>query len=249
MTAVLEQSQRIGLTVIDSSARYIENKNYTITYQMFSMATSDDFGNHSQNQNKSFLKVNYFLTAVVDNSVAFILEDMRNAERIFADYNNNLMVLPDLDDMTLLECLHRKLQTIAGEHTVISKLSILDQQTGLTYHGFYDDESSYSLPSQKEFCGELSYWEQCWWDRYDILMFDNIAETQEEIDLHRASLDLDALAEPFNDIDDSISDILEKVRKGIIIDDDEVKVPGEIVSLDQAKATKKKKSKWKPTIV
>lgn len=249
MTAVLEQSQRIGLTVIDSSARYIENKNYTITYQMFSMATTDDFGNHSQNQNKSFLKVNYFLTAVVDNSVAFILEDMRNAERIFADYNNNLMVLPDLDDMTLLECLHRKLQTIAGEHTVISKLSILDQQTGLTYHGFYDDESSYSLPSQKEFCGELSYWEQCWWDRYDILMFDNIAETQEEIDLHRASLDLDALAEPFNDIDDSISDILEKVRKGIIVDDDEVKVPGEIVSLDQAKATKKKKSKWKPTIV
>jgi hypothetical protein len=220
MTAVLEQSQKIGLTVIDSNARYIENKNFTITYQMFSMASSDDYGNHSQNQNKSFLKVNYFLTAVVDNSVAFVIEDMVHAERFLSDFNNSLMVLPDLDDMTMLECLHRKLQTIAGENTVISKLSLLDHQTGLTYHGFYDDETSYSLPSQQEFCGELSYWEQCWWDRYDILMFDK-----------------------------SISDILEKVRKGLIIDDDEVKVPGEVVSLDQAKAIKKKKAKWKPTIV
>ena len=249
MTAVLEQSQKIGLTVIDSNARYIENKNFTITYQMFSMASSDDYGNHSQNQNKSFLKVNYFLTALVDNSVAFVIEDMVHAERFLSDFNNSLMVLPDLDDMTMLECLHRKLQTIAGENTVISKLSLLDHQTGLTYHGFYDDETSYSLPSQQEFCGELSYWEQCWWDRYDILMFDNIAETQEEIDLHRESQDLDVLAEPFNEIDESISDILEKVRKGLIIDDDEVKVPGEVVSLDQAKAIKKKKAKWKPTIV
>jgi len=246
MTAVLEQSQKIGLTVIDSNARYIENKNYTITYQMFSMASNDDFGNHSQNQNKSFLKVNYFLTAVLDNSVAFVIEDMVHAERFLADFNNSLMVLPDLDDMTLLECLHRKLQTIAGEHTVISKLSLLDHQTGLTYHGFYDDESSYSLPSQKEFCGELSYWEECWWDRYDILMFDNIAQTQEEIDLHRASCDLDALTEPYNEIDDSISDILEKVKNGLIIDDNEFKAPGEVVSLDKAK---KKKAKWKPTIV
>ena len=249
MTAVLEQTQKIGITVIDSNAGYIENKNYSITYQMFSMATTDDFGNHSQNQNKSFLKVNYFLTAVVDNSVAFVLEDMAHAERFLADYSNNLMVLPDLDDMTLLECLHRKLQTIAGEHTVISKLSLVDQQTGLTYHGFYDDESSYSLPSQKEFCGELSYWDECWWDRYDVLMFDNIAETQEEIDLHKQSQDLDKLSEPFDDIDESISDILEKVRNGLIVDDDEVKVPGEVVLLEQAKATKKKKSKWKPTIV
>jgi hypothetical protein len=249
MTAVLEQTHKIGITIIDSNAGYIENKNYTITYQMFSMATTYDFGNHSQNQNKSFLKVNYFLSGVVDNSVAFALEDMKHAERFLADYSNNLIVLPDLDDMTLLECLHRKLQTIAGEHTVISKLSIHDDQTGLTYHGFYDDETAYSLPSQKDFCGELSYWEQCWWDRYDVLMFDNIAETQEEIDLHRESQDLDKLSEPFDDIDESISEILERVRKGLIVDDDEVKVPGEVVSLDQAKASKRKKSKWKPTIV
>tara|TARA_R110002074_G_scaffold69130_3_gene161589 strand:+ start:151 stop:315 length:165 start_codon:yes stop_codon:yes gene_type:complete len=43
MTAVLEQTHKIGITIIDSNAGYIENKNYTITYQMFSMATTDDF--------------------------------------------------------------------------------------------------------------------------------------------------------------------------------------------------------------
>ena len=81
MTAVLEQSTKVSLTVIDSVARYIDSKNYTISYQMFSMATKDDFGNHSENQNKSFLKVNFFLRSVLDNSVAFVLEDMPNAER------------------------------------------------------------------------------------------------------------------------------------------------------------------------
>ena len=31
MTAVLEQTHKIGITIIDSNAGYIENKNYTIT--------------------------------------------------------------------------------------------------------------------------------------------------------------------------------------------------------------------------
>jgi hypothetical protein len=250
MTAVLEQTHKVALTLIDATGRYIESKDYSITYQMFSIASTDDFGNHSQNQNKAFLKVNYFLTGILDNSVAFALEDMSVAERFLADFNNNLMVLPDLDDMTMLECLQRKMQTIAGEHTVISKISLRDNVTGLTYHGFYEDDSSYSLPSQKDFCGEMSYWETPWWDRYDVLTFDNIAETQEEIDTHRNSVDVEQLAEPFNDIDESITEILDKVKAGIVVDDDGnitiTPKEGKVVEMDQLR---KKKAKWKPTIV
>lgn len=250
MTAVLEQTHKVALTLIDATARYIESKDYSITYQMFSMATKDDFGNHSQNQNKAFLKVNYFLTGILDNSVAFALEDMAQAERFLADFNNNLMVLPDLDDMTMLECLQRKMQTIAGEHTVISKISLTDNASGLTYHGFYDEEAAYSLPSQENFCGEMSYWETPWWDRYDVLMFDNIASTQEEIDTHRNSVDVEKLSEAFDDIDDSISEILDKVKAGIIVDDDGnitiTPKEGKVVEMEQLR---KKKAKWKPTIV
>jgi len=247
MTAVLEQSTKVSLTVIDSAARYIDSKKYTISYQMFSMATKDDFGNHSENQNKSFLKVNFFLRSIFDNSVAFVIEDMPNAERFLAEFENNLVVLPDLDDMTLLECLHRKLQTIAGEHTCISKISLYDHDIGLTYHGFYDDERSYSLPAQKDFCGELSYWELPWWDRYDVLTFDNIAETQELVDEHRNSVDMEKLSEPFDDIDENIAELLNKVKDELIVaEGDEAKPAGDVVSLDQVK---KKKGKWKPTIV
>ena len=128
MTSVLEQATKINLTVIDSNSRFIESKKYTVTYQMFSIAVSSDVPNHSQHQNSAFLKVNYFLHEVLDNAVAFMLEDMSHAERFLAEFDNHLMVLPDLDDMTLLEVIHRKLQTIAGEHTIINKYGRKDEQ-------------------------------------------------------------------------------------------------------------------------
>ena len=44
MTAVLEQSNRISITILDGDLRLIDSKRYTVTYQMFSMATEQDFG-------------------------------------------------------------------------------------------------------------------------------------------------------------------------------------------------------------
>jgi hypothetical protein len=211
------------------------------------MATEGDFGVQSINQNKAFLKINTFLNTIIDNSVAFRMEDMLKVDRFLAEYDNNLMVLPDLDDITLMETLHRKLQTIAGEYTCISKLSLKDQDTGLTYHGFFDEETKYHLPSQKEFAGEMSYWEFPWWDRYDVLTFDNFADTQEEIDEHRSNTDLEKLTNLFDKVDENIEDIINNAKAGLIVDDTvEDKKPGEVVSLDQAK---KKKRKWKPTVV
>ena len=248
MTAVLEQSNRVSITILDNDMRLIDSKRFTVTYQMFSMADQDDFGQQSFNQNKAFLKINVFLNTMVDNSVAFRIEDMAKVERFLAEYDNNLMVLPDLDDTTLLECLHCKLQTIAGEHTVVSKISLLDHETGLTYHGFYEDSEGYHLPSQKDFAGDMSFWEKPWWDRYDVLMFDNFADTQEEIDEHRANPETAMLTDLFDDIDENIEEILNKAKAGLIVDDldESAKKAGEVVSLDQAK---KKKGKWKPTIV
>lgn len=247
MTAVLEQSHQVGLTILDIDARIIETKTYILTYQMFSMATEGDFGLQSINQNKAFLKINTFLNTIIDNSVAFRMEDMQKVDRFLADYDNNLMVLPDLDDISLMETLHRKLQTIAGEYTCISKLSLKDLDTGLTYHGFFDEDTKYHLPSQKEFAGEMSYWELPWWDRYDVLTFDNFADTQEEIDEHRSNTDLEKLTDLFDNVDENIEEILNRAKAGLIVDDTtEGKKSGEVVSLDQAK---KKKGKWKPTVV
>ena len=251
MTAVLEQSSKINLTCIDSAARFIDAKTYTVTYQMFSMPGEevDDIISLSQYQNSAFLKINYFLTKVLDNSVAFVLEDMKHAEGWLAEYDNNLLIMPDLDDMTLLEVIHRKLQTIAGDYSCVSKLSLYDHDTELTYHGYYnEDERKYNLPEQADWCGPLSYWETPWWDRYDIMTFDNIAESQEDIDGHKATADFDSLSQAFNDIDNNIDDMLRRIANGIIVDDDkEFKGPAEVVSLDSAK--KKKEAKWTPKIV
>jgi hypothetical protein len=250
MTAVLEQSNRVSITLLDNDLRLIDSKRYTVTYQMFSMATEQDFGHESFNQNKSFLKINLFLSTIVDNSVAYRIEDTARVEKMLAEYDNNLMVLPDLDDITLLECLHRKMQAIAGEYTVVSKISLLDHETGLTYHGFYEDDEGYHLPSQEDFAGDMSYWKTPWWDRYDVLTFDNFADSQQEIDDHRSNVELERLTDLFDDIDDNIDEILNNAKAGLIVDDmEESKKPGKVVSLDQAKKDKKRKGKFKPKLV
>ena len=93
----------------------------------------------------------------------------------------------------------------------------------------------------------MSYWEFPWWDRYDVLTFDNFADTQEEIDEHRSNTDLEKLTNLFDKVDENIEDIINNAKAGLIVDDTvEDKKPGEVVSLDQAK---KKKRKWKPTVV
>ena len=94
----------------------------------------------------------------------------------------------------------------------------------------------------------MSFWEKPWWDRYDVLMFDNFADSQQEIDEHRANPETAMLTDLFDDIDENIEEILNKAKAGLIVDDldESAKKAGEVVSLDQAK---KKKGKWKPTVV
>ena len=248
MPAILEQSHDIRLTLFDSITRLIQPRKYKITYQMFSLPAESDEDIHSMHQNSAFLKINLFLARLLDESVAFTLTDMYIAEKFLVEYDNNFVVLPDLDDVTLLDCLHRKLQAIAGEMSIVSKVSILDTDTELTYHSFYDDEDegALTLPIAKDWCGELAFWETPWWDRYDVMTFDNIATDIEERDAHRADADRASLRAPFDDIDENIKDILKKA-KNLIVNEDEHKEDCEVVDLTSARL--RKKEKWTPTIV
>lgn len=245
MPSTLEQKLSFKLTLIDSQMRFFDSKEFNLTYQMFSMPADDDVLAQSKYQNSAFLKINYFVKDVLDGSLAFTMDEMDLASKFLSEFDNNFLVLPDLDDVTLLQAIHSKLSVIAGERTLISDLKLEDCSLGLSYNFFLDEDTVYtSLPSQQEWLGELSFWDEPWWSRYDVLTFDNVATDAEERDAHKADKDQrESIVQPLLDIDDSVDELLAKVQKQL---DNAEHEPAELISLD---SVRKKKSKWTPTIV
>lgn len=248
MASTLEQTHQIKLTLVDSANRIIDAKDYDITYQMFSLPDDSDVMHQSFYQNSAFLKINYFIISVLDGSLVFRLDDMPLAQKFLSEYDNNFMVLPELDDITILEALHRKFSVIAGANTFVCRVSLTDQLTKVTYHLDFDPEDNvlHSLPTADEWLGELSFWEKAWWDRYDVLTFDNVAADTEERDAHRSDPSRESLTQPLDAIDDQVSELLESARKQVEGVTEDTKKPGEIISLD---TVKKNSTKWKPTVV
>ena len=248
MPATLEQSHTVKIAVFDTKQRYIEHKKFTITYQMFSLPDDKDVVKQSKAQNSAYLKIGLFLNNHLDGSLAFTMEDMPMAGKFLSEYDNGFLVLPDLDDVTILEALHRKFAALAGEMTIITKLSLYDEDLNLKYNFYYEDEDTkYTLPTINEWIGDLSFWDVPWWDRYDVLTFDNVAEDVEERDKHRSDEAgrLSTYA-PLDEIDDDVEAMLKGIKNKFDEENKEEGKQGELISLD---AARKKKNKWKPTVI
>ena len=248
MPATLEQSHTVKIAVFDTRQRYIEQKKFTITYQMFSLPEENDVLKQSKAQNSAYLKIGLFLNNHLDGTLAFTMDDMPMAGKFLSEYDNGFMVLPDLDDVTILEALHRKFSALAGEMTIITKLSLFDEELNLKYNFYYEDEETkYTLPTIDEWLGDLSFWDVPWWDRYDVLTFDNVALDAEERDKHRADEGARAgTYAPLDDIDDDVEAMLKGIKANVDEENQEEAKQGELISLD---AARKKKNKWKPTVI
>lgn len=248
MPATLEQSHIVRIAVFDTKQRYIEQKKFTITYQMFSLPEENDVLKQSRAQNSAYLKIGLFINNHLDGALAFTMEDMPMAGKFLSEYDNGFMVLPDLDDVTILEALHRKFTALAGDITIITKLSLHDEELNLKYNFYYEEEDTkYTLPTIQEWIGDLSFWDIPWWDRYDVLTFDNVAQDEEERDKHRADEAgrLGTYA-PLDEIDDDVEKMLKGIKNKYTEEHPEEDKQGELISLD---AARKKKNKWKPTVI
>ena len=248
MPATLEQSHEIKIAIFDTKQRWIEQKRFKITYQMFSVKDDSDVLKQSKAQNGAYLKIGSFINGHLDESVAFTMDDMNIASKFLSEYDNGFVVLPDLDDVTILEALHRKFTVLAGDLSVITKVSLYDEELNIQYNFYYEDEDTqYTLPTIQEWLGELSFWDKPWWDRYDVMTFDNVALDEAERDAHRA--DIEGRAQtfaPLKEIDEDIDAMLAGIKKKYNEDNGIEEAGGELISLDQMR---KKKGKWKPTVV
>ena len=115
----------------------------------------------------------------------------------------------------------------------------------------YNDEEYIipaALPQQKDFMGELSVYEQPWWERDDVSTYDN--KTLDEKELHDVRMKLleaeELLERDFRTIEEEVKAHLSTPEFTELSDEEKLKT-AELIKLDDIR--KKKKKAWKPKLV
>lgn len=239
----LNQKHNIKLICMDSYSKFIDIKNYELSFSMFSMPLKgDDFIETSKNQNKAFMKVNYFIKTVLDCSISYTVDDTLRMKTIFGEAENNFITLPDFAETTLLEVIHSKLSVLSGKSTFIDQMSLKDIDSNVGYDLIPDPVPAYNLPDKDEWVSKFSFYHTPWWQRYDISTFDDEASDAKELKKFRAAI---AAADNGNELS-----LIDGEVNSIFDGDDETSIneiikPGEVINLDEIK----KKGKWEPKIV
>ncbi len=234
--------------LLDTDQNAIQTTEYRITYSMTTSVDAEAVDPHleaQKAQNKSYAKVNTFVEQVLDHS--FIIQ-IGNPDLKFIDkYNNNIIVMPDLSEMTFLSALHCKLNHIIDKNTFVDNLSLVDTDQQITYNynvDTFEEDTWIELPSHDEWLPEFSHFEQSWWFRYDMSTFDGMSKDQEEHELWQLAKDEEGVddinKEPLDYIDKTFDDMFDQQKE----------YDGQIVDLKDYKIAKeKKKTGWTPKLV
>jgi hypothetical protein len=120
----------------------------------------------------AFTKIRYWLDYVVSKSVVFS-HDNSSAIEMFIDESTNsrlgnVMVLTpeEPDDQHLAAILQAKLTALAGGSLIFGPMELTsDNIVGLTFT--FIGDSSAVLPSNEEWAGTRTYFDEPWWNRDD----------------------------------------------------------------------------------
>lgn len=247
----LEKNVPIKLMVFERSLDMVEIKNYELTFTLSTDTTEYEDAYLAQiDQNLSFSKVMYFLENVINQSFVYEKESSEEVNKYLATtFNNNLMLLPTVEENSLITALHCKLNSITSRHTSIERIVLKDTELQLNYE-YYCDEDEYipiNLPTIKEWMGELSYWKDPWWARSDASTFDNFAESKEELEKWHEKVESGEYienphTEAFELIEEEIKQLFKAAKESKEGDPDE---EAEVIEVDFAN----KKKKWIPRVV
>jgi hypothetical protein len=107
--------------------------------------------------------------------------DLEECLQLSSELENNIMVLPDCGESMVAAALHHKLNAICKDLTFMDEIVLYEPEQDITFRYLMtDDELDVSLPTGG-WLGELSFWDDPWWDRDDVLTFDNVARTKKEL--------------------------------------------------------------------
>jgi len=256
-TFTMEKTIPLSLTLMETlPSKKIVSGRYDLSFTMITEAEStnaDTLLNAQYNQNVSFSKVFLFIEQFVNHSVIFESDKNMSTEiyDFLNEWENNLIVLPDLHESTIIAALHSKFNNIVSENTYVDKVSLVDLAQNITYHYVLteEDDEYTELPPLQDWMGEFSYFDDAWWNQCNTRTVDRPAKDAEEVEKWKKKAeeaDYDSMVvQPFNDIEDEIQQIFKEMSGQL---DDEKTSKGELIELNEFKK-KKDQKEWKPRLV
>jgi hypothetical protein len=179
----MEKKVRAGILLYQGTPKKLmEPKTIEIR---FSLRTEnddvDDIVQAQINHNISYAKIRLFLESILPNTLICSSKDLTEALKLCSELENNIMVVPDCGESIIAAALHHKLNAICKDYTYMEELVLYEPEQDITYRYLLtDDELDISLPTGS-WLGELSFWDDPWWERDDCLTFDNVALNKSEL--------------------------------------------------------------------
>jgi hypothetical protein len=218
----------------------LESIPYTINIEI--TASPDESTNDPKDINIThsinFHKVNFLFDTILNESFLVGPKTSEQLLNLFSEFDNNVILSPDLGEASLGVMLHAKLTTITKD-CFVGAVEVIDNRSKVCYT-YYDDENNYEyLPSITEMIieGQMAFHELPWWYRDDISTYDGSARDEEEynhyIENHFEKVQ-EAVTEPLQELES-------KLREAML---GGASTTGEIIDLEDFK-----KKTWKPKII
>lgn len=251
----LEKTMPLRLIFVDSDNHLIDARPFKIKYNLITTVAEGEHDISAQlNQNISLAKINFFIDHYLNNNIALDSDDRTSVFPLFSEYENNYLVLPDLTESTLMEAIHCKLNSLCKPGSRVEHIQLFDELTDVNYTFYITEDEEYQLPDITEWLGELSFWNEPWWQRDDVSTYDNTAANAEELEKWRENLESNGsemvsvahrvFAEIEEAVESSFREVMEqaglipKVERGQLIEVD-------FVNTNNAP----KREKWTPKII
>ena len=234
MIAVVSENE-----VDSKEIQFLEMFSFNVSWTMFANIDNDISINElSIRQNIGYQKIEHFLRHYCNNALWYEVKDIPTINSHFTVTQNSLCVTPGVNLMYLANVLFAKLNSICDECIIISKLQLQDLSSGITYT-VEDNEGEIPavLPTQEEFMGELSIYDDPWWCRDDVSTYDSKAQDKEELAEIKENIEKskEVLEADFKQIETEVRSYMTDQKSAEVIE----------VDFEQGKD----KKVWKPKII
>lgn len=191
----MEKTLPVTLMFLDSETGIMDCGNYEISFTMVTeLAGAEELPEQKLKQHISYTKMLTLVEAVIDQSM--VITPSAEDFNAVAQFNNNVIVLPDITEAMLTMALHNKFNTVVHADTFVDCVRLKNLRDSISFEYLQTDKDESDMPSIAEWLGDLSYWNIAWWHRADISTMDRQAASPEEHELWcntREKADIDDL--------------------------------------------------------
>lgn len=214
----MEKTMPVTLMFLESQTGIMECGSYEISFTMVTeIAGAEELPEQKLKQHISYTKLLTLVEAVIDQSM--VITPSSEDFHAVAQFNNNVIVLPDITEAMLTMALHNKFNTVVHADTFVDCVRLKNLHDGISFEYLQTDKDESDMPSISEWLGDFSYWDIAWWHRADISTMDRCAATLQDYELWcktREKADFDNLnTQALRDIEHQVTLMFNNGAEGI----------------------------------